>query len=71
MAVLEHLGEFWSAWNSFGAFGRVLEHLLRVLERLGEFGRVLKSLGEFCSVWESFGASVRVLEQFEQFWRVW
>ena len=63
--VLAGLGEFWSVWDSFGAFDSVLERLEvfwgvwegigafeRVLERFGAFER----FGEFCNVRESPGA---------------
>ena len=62
---MEHLREYQSIWESFGAFGRVVEcsgefHGFRsVPVRLGEFWRVwesFESLAAFLSIREGVGA---------------
>ena len=45
---------FWIVWVSLGVFRRVLESLGEFGRVLGEFRRVWESLGEFGRVWESF-----------------
>ena len=61
MGVLERLGEFPSAWESFGTLGRFSV----------AFGRVLEDMGGVWSTWEGFGAHGRVLERMGEFWSVY